>query len=188
MPPSEGHVKDATDHKYDFLRPVALMCISLPNSQSLVHWFRLWFYITARCNLSPCKTAKEKINFSLDRGLPLQQVSYIEVWIRSHKPLWQIENVNMLESIMCLEQLHKTQENLSFFVNFFLLVSWLRNIFHNQQWHRQHHIKYKHCLFLCLTLGRLCWHFYLSTRRVKIWKLPLFESRSQQKTKSSKCI
>lgn len=119
MPPSEGHVKDATDHKYDFLRPIALMCISLPNSQSLVHWFRLWFYTTARCNLSSCKTAKEKINFSLDRGLPLQQGFYIEVWIRSHKPLWQIENVNMLESIMCLEQLHKTQENLSFFVNFF---------------------------------------------------------------------
>lgn len=78
MPPSEGHVKDATDPKYDFLRPVALMCSSLPNSQSLVHWFRLWFYITARCNLSSCETAKEKINFSLNQGLPLQQGFYIE--------------------------------------------------------------------------------------------------------------
>lgn len=78
MPRSEGHVKDATDHKYDFLRPVALMCISPPNSQSLVHWFRLWFYITTRCNLSSCETAKEKINFSLDRSLPLQHGFYIE--------------------------------------------------------------------------------------------------------------
>lgn len=39
MPSSEGRVKDATDHEYDFLRPVALMCIGLLHSQSLVYRF-----------------------------------------------------------------------------------------------------------------------------------------------------
>lgn len=83
MPSSEGRVKDATDHEYDFLRPVALMCIGLLHSQSLVYWFSStllgFFFMVVMSNLLSCRAAKEKINFSLDQRLPMQESFSIEV-------------------------------------------------------------------------------------------------------------